>query len=135
MKFTMQELLSCGSEKFEAESLKKNEPVIYRNAEIFLIKLNYLGQRYKQAVKATSFLRSLAGQKLINPQALNSSHLYGRAVDLADEKNELKKWLKNEHTITCLIEFGFWVEDFKATPTWVHLQDVMPASGNRFFKP
>lgn len=130
MKFTKEELLNAGSCKFKFEDLSAE---LQKNVTVMVIRLNWLGKFYSKPVKATSFLRSLEAQKKINPKALNSCHLYGRAVDISDPKGEFKLWIMDN--LDKIIEAGFWVEDFNSTPTWVHLQDCIVASGNRFFKP
>lgn len=64
---------------------------------------------------------------------MRSKHLIGCAADVADPAQELQAWCKaNEPKLE---EIGLWIEDFSATPNWVHFQTVPPASGKRFFKP
>lgn len=64
---------------------------------------------------------------------MGSKHLSGNACDIADPKQELQKWVK-ENVELCE-KVGLWMEDFSATPTWVHFQTLSPASKSRFFKP
>lgn len=60
-----------------------------------------------------------------------SSHLCGKAVDVADPKNILKDWLSKN--VEKLEWNGLWCEDFASTPGWVHF-DMAPKK-RRFFKP
>lgn len=64
---------------------------------------------------------------------MKSKHLHCQALDFADANGELKAWINNN--IKLLEEIGLWCEDFQYTKTWVHIQILPPASGNRFFKP
>jgi len=34
-----------------------------------------------------------------------------------------------------MVECGLWAEDFRWTPTWVHLQRIPPKSGKRIYIP
>jgi uncharacterized protein YcbK (DUF882 family) len=77
--------------------------------------------------------RSPSDQQRINPKAMKSNHLTGSAVDLRDADGTLKELLKNN--VDLLEECQLWCEDFKHTPTWVHLQILPPRSGKRFFIP
>lgn len=131
MKFTLKELcLNSGSYKPDP---KKLEPWQKRNAEDLIRKVNALG--FAPPMKATSFARDLKKQAKINPSAMNSSHLYFAAVDIADPDHRLQNWLNTIEGQRALVEQGLWVEDFKYTPTWVHLQIYSVNSGNRFFIP
>ena len=130
MKFTVQELLSAGSHKWKESEV---DTVTLRNLDDLCRKLNKLG--YIPPMRATSCLRSLADQKRINPSAMGSSHLYGCAVDIADPDGKLKSWLQTDAGNLALINCGLWAEDYKSTPTWVHLQAYVPKSFNRVFKP
>lgn len=128
MKFTLSEVLTCGSHKFKESEV---DLVTKRNLQDLIDKVNALG--YKPAMSASSCLRSLEDQRRINPSAMGSSHLYGCAIDIADPKGELKAWLsKNKNK---LVELGLWMEHPNYTKTWVHLQTIRPKSGNRLFIP
>lgn len=59
-------------------------------------------------------------ERLGKPPKLGSCHLKGAAADIADPDGILKKWVLDHLE---LIEGLFlFMEDFDATPTWVHLQ-------------
>ena len=130
MKFTLKELCSCGSYNPDVNKL---EPWQKRNGEDIARKLSNLG--YGPAMFGSSFARDYEAQKRINPNAMNSAHLFFSAVDVADPDGKLQAWLKTPAGKAALIEQGLWVEDFKYTPTWVHFQTYSVNSGNRFFKP
>ena len=105
--------------------------ITLRNLEDLCRKVNALG--YQPPMRASSCLRSIKDQQRINPAAMGSSHLYGAAVDIADPKGELKKWLETRYGE--LVNCGLYMEDPKSTPTWVHLQIYAPRSMSRIFKP
>lgn len=128
MKFSLEELLNAGSHKWKIWEVDK---VTIRNLEDLIRKVNALG--YQPPMLASSCLRSLKDQERINPKAMGSSHLYGCAVDIADPKGELKKWL--ETRVATLMNCGLWMEDTRHTKGWVHLQSYAPKSMNRVFIP
>ena len=128
MKFTVRELLNAGQHKWKESEV---DIVIKRNLEDLCRKINALG--YQPPMRATSCLRSIKDQQRINPSAMGSSHLYGCAVDIADPKGELARWL--ETRVATLMNCGLWQEDPKHTKEWVHLQTHAPKSMNRIFIP
>ena len=128
MKFTRQELLNAGSHKWRESEV---DAVTLRNLDDLIRKVNALG--YVPPMNASSCLRSLKDQQRINPKAMGSSHLYGCAVDIADPKGALAKWLSAKTEL--LIRCGLWMEDPRHTPTWCHLQTYAPKSMNRIFVP
>lgn len=128
MKFSLEELLNAGSHKWKIWEVDK---VTIRNLEDLIRKVNALG--YQPPMRASSCLRSLKDQERINPKAMGSSHLYGCAVDIADPKGELKKWLETRYGE--LVNCGLYMENPKSTPTWVHLQSYAPRSMSRIFNP
>ena len=128
MKFTVNELLNAGSHKWKESEV---DAITLRNLEDLCRKVNALG--YQPPMVASSCLRNIESQKKINPAAMGSSHLYGAAVDIADPKGELAKWLETRWGE--LVNCGLYMEDPKSTPTWVHLQTYAPKSMNRIFKP
>lgn len=128
MKFTLNELLNCGSHKWKESEI---DLVTKRNLEDLIRKVNALG--YTPPMRATSCLRSLADQKRINPKAMGSSHLYGCAVDISDPKGDLARWLFTTHDT--LIRCGLWMENPEKTKGWCHLQTYAPKSMNRIFNP
>ena len=128
MKFSLTELLNAGQHKWKESEI---DLITKRNLEDLIRKVNALG--YQPPMRATSCLRSIADQQRINPSAMGSSHLYGAAVDIADPKGELAKWLETRHAT--LMNCGLWMENPEKTKGWVHLQSFAPKSMNRVFNP
>lgn len=65
--------------------------------------------------------------------ASDSAHLHGLAADVSDPDGALMAWvLANLQLVSSL---GFFFEDFRWTPDWVHWQLTRPASGHRIFVP
>ena len=63
----------------------------------------------------------------------HSQHRKGHAVDIYDPKRELASWVwKNKEVVESQ---GLHIERPEWTPTWVHFQDVPPASGVFAFIP
>lgn len=107
-----------------------------------LEKLQIVREKYGKSMVVSSGYRSMDDhlriyrEKGITDKSkipMKSNHLYGRACDVSDPKQELQKWVKAN--VKLMEELGLWMEDFSATKNWVHFQIVPPASGNRFFKP
>lgn len=65
--------------------------------------------------------------------AENSQHKNGRAVDIYDQSRQFASWCVAHPEE--LEKRGLYMEDPRYCPTWVHLQDVPPRSGNRVFIP
>jgi response regulator RpfG family c-di-GMP phosphodiesterase len=61
-----------------------------------------------------------------------SNHLIGRAIDIYDPDLRLTKWLK-ENNSERMIKYNVYGEE--GNSNWLHLQDVAPASGRRWFYP
>lgn len=62
-----------------------------------------------------------------------SNHCFGRALDMIDLGN--KFYHKIELNLELLVRRGMAMEHVSATPTWLHLQSVLPRSGNTIFYP
>jgi hypothetical protein len=64
-----------------------------------------------------------------------SRHIIGCAIDLRDSLPErpLARWCLRH--LDLLVAAGLWMEDPQWTPSWVHLQSVPPASGDRVYVP
>lgn len=60
-----------------------------------------------------------------------SKHMTGDAVDVSDNDGAIDAWL----TDAILERHGLYREAPAATPSWCHLQQVPPRSGNRTFNP
>lgn len=122
-------------------------PETQANLKILLARINQVRSKWGRPMTVTSGLRDLndmvriykakaekAGVQFDESKIpMGSRHLYGQAVDISDHNRELQAWcLAN---VAVLEEIGLWMEDFSATPTWIHFQVVPPRSGRRFFKP
>lgn len=112
-------------------------PEIDANLNTLLLRLNAVRDKYGQPMVITSGLRSSAQQEALiaagKSTAHASMHLRGAAADVFDQDGSLKKWIMNN--LAFVEEVGFWMEDFGATPNWVHFQQLPPYSGKRFFLP
>lgn len=117
-------------------------PEIQANLTVLLAKLNLVRTAWGKPMTSTSGLRTMADHlriyaaKGITDQSkipMKSKHLSGEADDIFDPQRELQAWCKANEAK--LAEIGLWMEDFSATPTWVHFQVVPPKSGKRWFMP
>lgn len=118
------------------------EKSIQNNLMDLLERINKVRSAYNKPMTVTSPLRTMAhhleiyAKKGITDRSkipMKSKHLYGQAVDIFDPKRELQAWCKANEKF--LADVGLWMEDFSATPNWVHFQVVPPASGKRWFMP
>ena len=129
MAITKEEILMGRVKESELSSELKS------NLEILLKKMNELRSKYGKPMKVTSGYRSKEDQIRIYKDKgitdvskipMKSKHLYCQAVDISDPNKDLQKWCKQNENV--LKEIGFWMEDFSATPNWVHFQVVPYAS-------
>lgn len=67
--------------------------------------------------------------------AKKSNHMLGRALDISDASKAMKVWLMTPAGQQALVECELWMEHPNATPAWVHVQIVPPASNRRVFVP
>lgn len=132
---------------FRCELYDIPKPAI-ENLNLLLTKLQHLEYAYGFPFMVTSGFRTWAEHKstyrTINdrriiqkkpelPIPIHSQHLLGNAADIFDPKGELKAWVvKNMDLIESL---DLYMEAFKYTENWVHVQKTSPASGSRFFIP
>lgn len=64
-----------------------------------------------------------------------SQHLKGNAADIFDPRGNLKVFLNSDAGMKMYEKLGLYFENFSATLNWVHIQQLPPASGKRFFLP
>lgn len=130
------------SELLAGAKLEDQTPEIQANLTILLDRLNLVRTAWGKPMTSTSGLRTMkhhleiyAAKGITDPKKIpmKSRHLSGEADDISDPKRELQAWCKANEAK--LAEIGLWMEDFSATPTWVHFQIVPPASGKRWFMP
>lgn len=107
-------------------------PIEYQhNLEELQKRINVVRKAWGKPMIVTSGFRTEADQRRINPKAMRSNHLSGRAVDIADADGLLYAWcVKNEKLLE---ETGLWMEITGGN--WCHFQSVQPRSGRRFFQP
>lgn len=124
-------------------------PLYVANLKTLVPKINRLEEKYLadtgHTLKITSGLRTMAEHLAIYARKgitdvkkipMQSRHLVGHAVDVVPvgaTVADFQEWVK-ENLELCE-ELGLYFEDFAHTLTWVHIQDVPPASGKRFFIP
>ena len=98
-----------------------------------LPKVNRLMEEFGEERGVNSGWRTPSMQMKINPKAPKSKHTTGDAIDLEDKDGKLKEWCVDNQDL--LEECELYMEHPSATPTWVHLQQIPPRSGNRIFYP
>lgn len=116
------------------------------NLMTLLERINKVRTAYGKSMTVSSGYRSLQEhldiykRKGITDQSripMKSKHLFGQAVDISDPNKELQVWCQNNESL--LRSIGLWMEDFGATPNWVHFQVVQYGSykegGSLWFKP
>lgn len=104
------------------------DEVLETNLRALLNAANTLRIAYGKPMIINSGYRPAPYNKSIGG-APNSAHITCQAIDIKDEDGAVKAWLSEDR----LVEFGLWMEDASATPSWCHIQ-VRPAK-NRVFKP
>jgi hypothetical protein len=92
--------------------------------------------------KVSSGFRPSEVNKKIKNAAKKSNHMDGDALDLEGQiigKMLQADYLKHEKAGTTekalLVKHGLYLEHPAYTPSWTHLQDEAPRSGNRVFIP
>ena len=106
---------------------------VMQNAERLVATINELLALFGEQRKVNSGWRPKKLQMEINPKAPNSKHITGDAIDLEDKDGKFKSWCVDNEIV--LAANGLYMEHPKATPTWVHLQQVAPKSGKVIFVP
>lgn len=108
---------------------------IMANAQRTVERVNDLLRRANRSDIDT--VRSGWRPKAVNDSTANaatgSRHLTGHAVDLPDNDRTLATWIADN--LDELEAVGLWAEDFRWTPTWVHVQTVPPRSGKLVYVP
>lgn len=92
--------------------------------------VNRLLEAFGEFRKVNSGYRREADNKAVGGSP-KSKHLTCQAIDLEDKNGKLKAFC----TPDILADFGLYMEHPDATPSWCHLQDIAPKSGNRVFRP
>ncbi len=103
------------------------------NIDKILIPLNIVRKRYAKPMYVSSGWRPTSINNGLSNAGKKSNHIKGLAVDFKDTDGSLRKWVV-EH-IEWLAGLGFYFEDFKWTPGWVHFQIIPPRSKSRVYIP
>jgi hypothetical protein len=82
---------------------------------------------------ANSGWRPAAVNKKTSGASPTSWHMFGKAVDIDDDDEDLDEWLMTEAGQKALVECELWMEHPRDTPRWTHVQTVAPRSGRRVF--
>lgn len=133
-------------EILQGANLADQTAEIQANLLILLEKCQKLREKYGAPLRVSSGLRTMEKHLAIykakgitdkSKIPMKSNHLFGRAVDFADPKGELKAWLLKN--LGVLEELDLYVEELSSTPSWLHIQTNPFGSykkgGTRFFKP
>ncbi|RYG94983.1 MAG: DUF882 domain-containing protein [Alphaproteobacteria bacterium] len=108
-------------------------PEISDNLDRFLKAINVVRILYSAPMEVASGWRPPSLNKNVKGAAKRSNHMMGLAIDFMDLDGKLRDWVLSH--LPLMQELGFFFEDFRWTPTWVHFQIVPPASGRRIFLP
>ena len=124
---SMEELL-MGRAKFQELSEE-----LQVNGKNLLDKLNQVRTLYGKPMYVNSGYRRQSDNDATANASKASKHMLLLACDFRDNDGELRKWCL-EH-LQQLKDIGIYLEDFRWTPNWVHMQIVAPGSGKRIFIP
>lgn len=131
---SMDELLN---HKYKLENCNDTQK---KNLPILLERVNKIRVVWGKPMTVTSGLRSVEdhlriyaakGITDVSKIPMQSRHLIGAAVDIADEGLSLTEWLKEYPHF--LEDAELWCEE--GNKNWVHFQIVPPLSGKRWFLP
>jgi hypothetical protein len=107
-------------------------PELESNLQELLRRLNMFRQMYARPMVVSSGYRP----SVLNEQvggAKNSAHMTCEACDFHDSDKQLRKFILEDPNVLEVCDL--YCEDFRYTPTWVHLQTRRVKSGKRIFKP
>lgn len=110
-------------------------PQIEKNAAMTVQLANMLLLKFGEGRKVNSGWRPPAVNVATPNAAMNSKHMTGQAIDLADPDGDLDEWLLSAEGQAVLEELGLWMEHPACTKSWTHVQTVPPKSGRRTFYP
>ena len=103
------------------------------NLDKLLIPLNKVRDLYGIPMVVSSGWRPPSINATTPGAAAHSAHCIGLAADIQDLDGKLKNWVLEN--LPALSDLGFYFEDFRWTPNWVHFGLQRPASGKRIFVP
>lgn len=106
---------------------------IDRNCDEFLEVFNKVRAAYNKPMTVASGFRPPSVNAGTANAAPNSAHCIALAIDIRDTDGALWNWcLQN---LQLMKDLGFFLEDRRYTPSWVHFGLLKPASGKRIFIP
>jgi hypothetical protein len=126
---TVEDILMGRDKKYTNELTSE----IRNNINLLLNSVNPFISKCPYECHVNSGWRPAAINSATSGAATKSTHLSGLAVDIADPKGDLRRWVLCN--LGGLQICGLWCEDFRWTPTWVHFQCVSPRSGRRIYIP
>lgn len=103
------------------------------NLDKLLIPLNKMREAYGSPLICNSGWRPPSINAATPGAASHSAHCMGLAADIADPDGKLMNWVLAN--LELMKELGFFFEDFRWTPNWVHFGLRKPSSGKRIFIP
>lgn len=126
---TKEELLNGRDETFKDEYTDE----ISKNLDQLLEILNVLRSEYGKPMRVTSGWRPSSINNMVKGAAPKSNHTIGLAADIYDPNGEFMAWVLKH--LELMQSLGVFFEDFRWTPTWVHVQIIKPKSGKRIYVP
>ena len=103
------------------------------NLDKFLLLINQVRTAWGKPMTVNSGWRPPSINGTTPGAAAHSKHMIGLAVDISDEDGSLWKWVIEN--LALMRDLGFYMEDRRWTPTWVHFGFGPPKSGHRVFVP
>lgn len=103
------------------------------NLDKLLIPLNQVRAAWNQPMTVNSGWRPAEINGSTPGAAAHSKHMLGLAADIADADGSLWAWVLQN--LQLMKDLGFYMEDKRWCPGWVHFGLGAPASGKRIFIP
>ena len=103
------------------------------NCDRLLEAFNKVRTAYGKSMTVASGFRPPSVNAGTANAAPNSAHCISLAIDIRDTSGELWKW--TVANLQLMKDLGFFLEDRRYTPSWVHYQLIKPTSGKRIFIP
>ena len=125
----MEELVKDRDKQYPSEYTQE----VQDNLNKLLIAINKVRTTYNIPMNVDSGWRPVAINSSTPGAATNSAHCQGLAVDIQDLDGSLWSWVLDN--LQMMKDLGFFFEDRRWTPTWVHFGLRKPNSGKRIFIP
>lgn len=113
--------------------LEDLSPELRANLDDLLVKLNKFRAEYGIPMYVVSGYRTPEINDATSNSGKKSAHLTCQACDFSDSDNKIKEFIVKDPDI--LVRCDLYMEAPESTPTWTHLSNRPPKSGNRIFKP